>query len=109
MLWGGQLDPRTKIQLNICYIWDILQRRVSRRPNLPQTVQTLTEALREEWVAIDQGSIRRLIRSMPRRCRQCVQSRGGHISYLDNTQPIGCTLGFRDARGFPDVLCLCGS
>ncbi len=47
----------------------------------PQTVQTLTEALREEWAVIDEGFIHRLIRSMPRRCRQCVQSRGEHTSY----------------------------
>ncbi len=84
----------------------MLQWRVSRLPNPPQTVQTLTETLREEWIAIDQGSIGRLIRSMPERCWQCVQSRGGHTSYgavfgpssrifntfltnLDNTKPIG--------------------
>lgn len=74
--------PARSPDLNpIEHLWDMLQRRVSRRPNPPQTVQTLTEALREEWAAIDQGSIRRLIRSMPRRCRECVQARGGHTSY----------------------------
>lgn len=74
--------PARSPDLNpIEHLWDLLQRRVSGRQNPPQTVQALTVALREEWNAVNQDSIRRLIRSMPRRCRECIQSRGGHTSY----------------------------
>ncbi len=59
-------------------LWNLLQRRVWYRPNPPQT---LTEALMEEWHNIDQGAIRSLIRSMPRRCREGTQARVGHTSY----------------------------
>ncbi len=65
----------------IAHLWDILQRRVLGRQNPPATVQALTAALREEWNGINQVSVRRLIRSMPRRCRECIQSHGGHTSY----------------------------
>ncbi len=65
----------------IDHLWDILQRRVTGRQNPPATVQALAAALREEWNGISQVSVRRLIRSMPRRCRECIQSRGGHTSY----------------------------
>ena len=75
------------------HLWNLLQRRVWHRPNPPQTVQTLTEAL--EWHNTEQGAIRSPIRSMPRQCRrapklglgmpateQCFQSLG--LNGLDN-------------------------
>ncbi len=63
-------------------LWNMLQQRVSQhRPNPPQTAQTIRDALMEQWNPIDQGSIRRLIRDMPRRGRACIQARGGHTSY----------------------------
>ncbi len=91
-----------------------------------KTVQTVTKALREEWAAIDLGFIRRLIRSMPRRSRQCVKFRGGHTSYWAVFGPSSRILktfltirtvlnlyrlntGFRGDRGFPEVLSLCVS
>ncbi len=63
------------------HLWDILQRRVSWRQNPPATVQALTEALREEWNGINQVSVHHLIRSMHRRYRECIHSRGSHTSY----------------------------
>ncbi len=63
------------------HLWDILQRRVSWRQNPQATVQTLTAALKEERNGINQVSVRRLIRSMPRRRREWIQTRGGHTSY----------------------------
>ncbi len=57
--------------------WNTSSRDVSGRQNPPATAQALTAAPREEWNGINQVSVRRLIRSMPRRCRECIQSRGG--------------------------------
>ncbi len=74
--------PARSLDLNpIEHLWDILQRRVSGRQNPPTTVQALTAALREEWDGTSQVSVRRLMRSMPRRCRKCIQSRGGHATF----------------------------
>ncbi len=48
-----------------CPITELESNRISVRHAPPQTVQTLTE----EWNVIDQGSIHRMIRNMPRWCR----------------------------------------
>ena len=63
-------------------VWDILFRRIHARQNPPDSIQTLSNALREEWDAIPQPTIRGIIRSMGRRCRMCCEARGGHIHYL---------------------------
>lgn len=74
--------PARSPDLNpIEHVWDILYRRVTRMANPPQTIQELENALVQEWNAIPQGTIRRLIRSMPRRCRECVTARGGSTHY----------------------------
>ncbi len=41
----------------------------------------LSGALVQIWEEIPQDTIRRLIRSMPRRCQACTQARGGHTNY----------------------------
>lgn len=74
--------PARSPDLNpIEHLWDQLQRAVLRQPRPPQTVQELENALRRAWAAIAQEAIRRLIRSMPRRCRDCIRVRGGHTRY----------------------------
>lgn len=74
--------PARSPDLNpIEHVWDILYRRVTHMANPPQTIQELENALVQEWNAIPQGTIRRLIRSMPRRCRECVTARGGPTHY----------------------------
>ncbi len=77
----------------IDHLWDILQRRVSGCQNPPATVQALTAALREEWNGINQVSVRHLIQSMPRRCQQCIQSRGGHTSFWSVFSPLKLLYG----------------
>ncbi|KAL0203338.1 hypothetical protein M9458_001356, partial [Cirrhinus mrigala] len=56
------------------HIWDIMSRSIHQRHVAPQTVQELADALVQE-------TIRHLIRSMPRRCREVIQTRGGHTHY----------------------------
>lgn len=63
------------------HIWDSMSRSIHQRHVAPQTVQELTDALIQVWEAIPQENIRRLIRSMPRRCREVIQARGGHTHY----------------------------
>jgi transposase len=63
------------------HVWDQLGKRVRRRPNPPITTEQLAQALVEEWDHFPQDALRRLIRSMPRRCTALVQARGGHTKY----------------------------
>ena len=74
--------PARSPDLNpIEHVWDMISRIIARRNNDPQTIQELSDVLRQEWRAIPQRKIRRLIMSMPNRCRQCIAARGGTTSY----------------------------
>ncbi|KAL0173189.1 hypothetical protein M9458_033500 [Cirrhinus mrigala] len=78
-LQDGGIDamdwPARSPDLNpIEHIWDIMSRSIHQRHVAPQTVQELADALVQE-------TIRHLIRSMPRRCREVIQARGGHTHY----------------------------
>ena len=74
--------PARSPDLNpIEHVWDMLARRVRQRPHPPENVQDLTNALVQEWQDIPQNVIRRIIRSMPRRCEKCLNARGRHTSY----------------------------
>ena len=62
-------------------VFDRLDRSVRGRPVSPQTPQDVEQALIEEWNLIPQRDLRRLIRSMPRRCQTVINARGGHTLY----------------------------
>ncbi|KAL0159510.1 hypothetical protein M9458_043235 [Cirrhinus mrigala] len=67
--------PARSPDLNpIEHIWDIMSRSIHQRHLAPQTVQELVDALVQE-------TIRHLIRSMSRCCREVIQARGGHTHY----------------------------
>uniref|UniRef100_A0A673XQW3 Transposase Tc1-like domain-containing protein n=1 Tax=Salmo trutta TaxID=8032 RepID=A0A673XQW3_SALTR len=71
--------PARSPDLNpIEHIWDIMSRSIHQRHVAPQTVQELANALVQVWEEIPQETIRHLIRSMPKRCREVKQARGGH-------------------------------
>ena len=59
-------------------VWDRLNRSVRGHPVPPQTLQDLEQDLIEEWSLIPQHDLRRLIRSMPRRCQAVINACGGH-------------------------------
>lgn len=74
--------PTCSPDLNpIEHIWDIMSRSIHQRHVAPQTVQELVDALVQVWEEIPQETIRHLIRSMPRHCREVIQARGGHTHY----------------------------
>uniref|UniRef100_A0A8L0DTY1 Tc1-like transposase DDE domain-containing protein n=1 Tax=Oncorhynchus mykiss TaxID=8022 RepID=A0A8L0DTY1_ONCMY len=74
--------PARSPDLNpIEHIWDIMSRSIHQCHVAPQTVQELAGALVQVWEEIPQETIRHLIRSMPRRCREVIQARGGHTHY----------------------------
>ncbi|CDQ71979.1 unnamed protein product [Oncorhynchus mykiss] len=74
--------PARSPDLNpIEHIWDIMSRSIHQRQVAPQTLQELADALVQVWEEIPQETIRHLIRSMPRCCREVIQARGGHTHY----------------------------
>lgn len=74
--------PACSPDLNpIEHLWDKLGRAIKIHPNPPTTVEELVIAVVEEWQRIPQEDIRRLIRSMPRRCNSVITARGGNTPY----------------------------
>ena len=60
------------------HIWDIMSRSIHQ-----QTVQELADASVQVWEEIPQETIRHLIRSMPRRCREVNR----HVEATHTTEP----------------------
>ena len=76
------IGPQRGPDLNcIEHLWDLIGRRLHNRQHQPQTLQELEVALLEEWRVIPQETIRRLIRSMSRRCQAVIRARGGNTRY----------------------------
>ena len=74
--------PSKSPDLNpIEHLWDELGRRVRQRQQPPLTLAQLANALQDEWRRIPQAKIRRLVQSMPRRCRAVAAARGGVTKY----------------------------
>uniref|UniRef100_A0A8C8HEY5 Carbohydrate sulfotransferase n=1 Tax=Oncorhynchus tshawytscha TaxID=74940 RepID=A0A8C8HEY5_ONCTS len=63
-------------------IWDIMSRSIHHVA--PQTVQELADDLVQVWEEIPQETIRHLIRSMPKHCREVIQARGEYSTYEIN-------------------------
>ena len=61
--------------------WPSYSRRVRNRRQPPTTLQTLRLAPMQEWNAIPQAEINRLILSMTRRVRAGLNANGGHTRY----------------------------
>ena len=71
--------PYSPDQNPIEHLWDELGRRVYARN--PASRQALIICLQEEWEAIPQAFIQKLIHSMRNRCRMCIEANGGHTRY----------------------------
>ena len=63
------------------HAWDALGRAINDREVIPQNLQELADALREEWDAMPVDVINKLLDSMPRRLHALVCARGGHTRY----------------------------
>ncbi len=63
------------------HAWDALGRAINDRDVIPQTLQELADALREEWDAMPVDVVNKLVDSMPRRLDALIRARGGHTRY----------------------------
>lgn len=74
--------PARSPDLNpIEHVWDHMKRQVRAEVNPPQTLLQLKQSLDRIWRNIDQDFIRNLILSMPRRCQEIINARGGNTRY----------------------------
>ena len=60
------------------HLWDQLKRAVDRRVDDHTNLANLRLLVQQEWDAIPQHRVARLINTMRRRCRQVIQQRGGY-------------------------------
>lgn len=63
------------------HVWDNLKRRVRARNPAPANIEELKTALEEEWEALPQDLLVRVIRSMRNRMRAVIKARGGNTNY----------------------------
>ena len=59
------------------HTWGIPSRRIRQRSHHPGNVENLIDALIQELQTMSQKGIK----SMPSRCQECVNDKGGHTSY----------------------------
>ena len=57
------------------HLWNLLERRIRGRPQPPQNVADLRQALIDEWRNIPQVDITNLINSIRRRCTELVNKK----------------------------------
>ena len=65
-------------------VWDHVDKRVRLRQSPSQTFDQLCQMLQQEWRTIPRNNVRKLIESMPRRCRAVLAARGGHTRTVFN-------------------------
>ena len=63
------------------HMWDIVYRQVSATANPPRSVQKLEIAVVHASTNVPQQQIQTLVQSEAKRCRECLDYRGGHTHY----------------------------
>ncbi|CAH1366401.1 unnamed protein product, partial [Tenebrio molitor] len=74
-------SPRSPDLSPIEHVWDLMCRRLTNLHNPPLTLAALRHEIQVAWDSVPQDEINHLIRSMPRRVRECIGSRGGPTHY----------------------------
>ena len=82
MVWAG-ISTQGKTDLHVIDNGTLTAESyvISSRQVQPATVRELREALIEEWAQLPQHKLRRLIRSMRRRCQAVINAHGHHTHY----------------------------
>ena len=63
------------------HLWDQVKRAIDRRVDENTSLADLRRLVQEEWNAIPQHRVARLINTMRDRCRQAINRRGGNTPY----------------------------
>ena len=78
MVWPANYQDLNPID----HLWDQPKRYVYRRIEEYSTLADLAQSWQEEWMAISQRRVSRLINTMRRRCLEVIEKRGGYIIKL---------------------------
>ncbi len=62
-------------------LWDELDRKVRKHKPLPKNQDDLWRILQEEWLKLDENTIKSLVDSMPRRIAAVIENKGGPTKY----------------------------
>ena len=76
MKWPSQSPDLSPIE----NLWHIVKLRLQQRPKFPSSLDSLVEAIKEEWRAIPMETLRKLADSMPSRCAKIIAVRGDSIN-----------------------------
>ena len=63
------------------HLWDQLKRSVYRRITEYSTLADLAQLLQEEWMAIPQWRVSKLVNTMRRHCLEVIEKRSGYTHY----------------------------
>ena len=97
----------------IDHLWDILGRAVNKHVNQHTRLADLQRLLLQEWAAIHQRQIQRLVNSMRKRLNECRVNLGGYTHFerrncdfvIFGTQPHMTSAG-NNSCIFDDILVL---
>ena len=74
--------PANSPDLNIIeHVWSYMKRRLDQCEKAPQTLDELWECVQDIWTSIPLEFLQKLYDSMPRRMRELLRNKGGHIKY----------------------------
>ena len=77
MVWPSNSPDLNPIE----HLWDQLKRSVCRRITEYSTLADLAQLLQEEWTAIPQRRVSRLVNTMRQCCLEVIEKRGGYTHY----------------------------
>ncbi len=63
------------------FLWDVVDRRIRKRPGVARNLAELQTHLQEEWSRISPHFLRRLVDSMPKRVRLVIRMKGNVTKY----------------------------
>jgi hypothetical protein len=74
--------PPNSPDLNIIeHVWSYLKRQLDHYEQAPQSVNELWKRVQDVWTNTPLDFLQELYNSMPRRMRELLRSKGGHIKY----------------------------
>lgn len=62
-------------------LWQYLDFQVRKRHDKPKNEHELFHMLKEEWENLDEGYLRKLVHSMPKRCQEVINAKGYWTKY----------------------------